>query len=202
MDHLSHPILSKFLSPLVGSAASPKGSSGFVRNMPFPRAEAKKHSICHLLWKQDACCTARDVPMQQLSVFSLACTIHLTIPFTTALCPSPSFHLGRVFLVCFVFLCNASQLPWAFAFLIISTLTNANISQPAQLLSAQKGDMLLFSTDLITQVLFPRLKGNTCTNNVPTAAHSSWGDWAINACYWRWRTQSNLKMYDGQLIRV
>lgn len=83
---------------------------------------------------------------------------------------------------------------------ITCTLSNANTySQPVQLLSAQEGDTLLFSTDWITEVLFPRLNGNICTNNIPKAAHSSWGDWAINA--WRWKTQSNLKMYVGQLIK-
>lgn len=157
---------------------------------------AKKHSICHLLWKQDACCTSKDVPMQELSVLSFAWIVHLTVPLATALCPSPSFCLGW-FLSSFVILPSCPGLLLSFT---TCTLSNANTySQPAQLLSAQEGDTLLFSTDWIAEVLFPRLKRSTCTNNIPKAAHSSWGDWAINA--WRWKTQSNLKMCVGQLIK-
>lgn len=159
-------------------------------------AEAKKPSICHLLWKQDACCTSKDVPMQEISVLSFARIIHLTVLLATALCPSPSFCLGWFFWP-FVILPSCPGLLLSF---ITCTLSNANTySQPAQLLSAQEGDTLLISTDWMAEVLFPKLKRNTCTNNIPKAPHSSWGDWTINV--WRWKTQSNLKMYVGQLIK-
>lgn len=94
----------------------------------------------------------------------------------------------------FFSLFSPSQLAWTFAFLDHFPLPNT-----AQLQSAQKSDMLLFSIDLITDVVLPRLKTNTCTNNVPTS-HNSWGDYAINALYWR-QNSKNLSNVDGQLMK-
>jgi len=109
--------------------------------------------------------------MKQLSVFSLACTIHPTIPSTAALCPSPSFHLE-----CLGVFFSFSVLLSCPGLLLSLIISNSYLCQHLQLdqwLSEQEGDTLLFSTDLITEVLFARLKRNTCTNNVLTAAYSS-----------------------------
>lgn len=149
--------------PLAGAAACPKGSSGFVTNMPFLRAEARSHSTCLLLWKQHACCTSKDMPRQQLRVFSLAGTTQLSLLLLHLV------HHQVSTLDVFFFLFNPSQLPWAFAFLDHFHSCQRQHLRPAQPPSAQEGETLIFSTDLITEVLFTRLKRNTPTDNVPTA---------------------------------
>lgn len=109
--------------PLARAAACPKGPSGFVTNMPFPRAEARSHSICLLLWKKDACCTSKDMPRQQLRVFSLAgitqlslLLLHLVHHHVSTLdvffLPFQSFSAALGF--CF---------PWSFPLLPMPTLT-------------------------------------------------------------------------------
>lgn len=86
----------------------------------------------------------------------ISCTPSSHNPFLPLVGNAGSIHLG-----CLFSLFSPSQLPRTFAFLDHFPLPNT-----APLQSAQESDMLLFSIDLITELLFSRLKTNTSTNNV------------------------------------
>lgn len=172
------PSLNSFL-PLTGTTLSLKVPSGnfFL---------AKIQSFCHLLWKQRCLLHIWGSERQcNNSVPSLLPKPPAAYPYHHHSLSISKFPLG-FFFSSILFICPGLLLP-----LIISLLPVEHLEQ-APLLSAQEGDALLFSTDLITEVVFPRIKTNTCSNNVPTT-HSSCKETAINASYWKQRAQSNLK---------
>lgn len=180
MDHFLHPNQPKFLSPLNRDHSEPQSTKWelFFGQDPIllPSAVKTKMPAAHL---------GVRAPMQQLRAFSLA-------QATRRLSLSPPFFVHIqistwiFFFSSILFICPGLLLP-----LIISLLPVDHLEQ-APLLSAQEGDALLFSTDLITEVVFPRIKTNTCSNNVPTT-HSSCKEPTINASYWKRRAQSNFK---------
>lgn len=158
--------------PLTGAALSLKVGTFFGQDpLLLPSAVKTKTPVAHL---------GVRAPMQQLLPMPPA-----AYPFHHHTLSISKFPLG-IFFSSILFICPGLLLP-----LIISLLPVEHLEQ-APLLSAQEGDTLLFSTDLITEVVFPRIKTNTCSNNVPTT-HSSCKQPAISAFYQKRRAQSNLK---------
>lgn len=163
------PSLNFFL-PLTAAALSLKVPSGnfFGQDPLLPPSAVKARCLLHIRgWKcqcNNSVPSLLPIPPTNFHYLSLPYFVHIQIS-------TWDFFFSLIRLSC----------PGLLLPLIISLLPVQHLEQ-APLLSAQEGDTLLFSTDLITEVVFPRIKTNTCTNNVPTT-HSSSKEPAINAFY-------------------